>query len=124
MKKLIAITLVLSPLSTFAQGLGNGTVKNVSDIFTKFTTLGNAFIAIVISFAVIWIIVSVVKYLVAGGEEDRRKGGMAILYGVIALFVILSIWGLVAILKNTFGTEANTAPIQQFPAVINPNVAP
>ncbi len=119
MKKLIALSLSLAPLSAFAQT----TITNVEGIFTKFTTLGNAFVTILISLSVIWIIINVFRYLIAGSEEDRKKGGMSILYGVVALFVILSIWGLVAILKTSFGTGQNTAPVQQFPAVINPNIA-
>lgn len=119
MKKIIAFSLALAPLSAFAQT----TITNVEGIFTKFTTLGNAFVTILISLSVIWIIVNIFRYLIAGSEDDRKKGGMSILYGVIALFVILSIWGLVAILKNSFGTGQNTAPVQQFPSVVNPNIA-
>jgi hypothetical protein len=105
MKKIIAIALLLSPSLTFAQV--TGPVNTVDDIFTKFTVLGNSFVTILISLSVVWIIFNVVRYLIAGSEEDRKKGGMSILYGVIALFVILSVWGLVYILKRTFSTGEN-----------------
>jgi hypothetical protein len=83
-----------------AQALSD--INNVAD---KATNIGNLIVELAISFAVIWIIVSVVRYLIAGGPEQRAEGGKAILYGVIGLFVILSIWGLVAILRNSFVTE-------------------
>jgi hypothetical protein len=89
-------------------------------IFGKFTSLGNSFITIVISLAVIWIVVNVFVYLIAGSEDKRKEGGLRILYGVVGLFVILSIWGLVAILKNSFGTGNNTPTENQFPKVIDP----
>jgi hypothetical protein len=114
MKKLIALTLSLAPLSTFAQQ-----ITDVNGLTSKATNIGNTVVILLISFAVIWIIINVVRYLIAGGEEDRKKGGMAILWGVVGLFVILSIWGLVAILKNTFSTN-NNVPTNQFPQAITP----
>lgn len=114
MKKLIALTLALAPLSAFAQQL-----NNFDDLTGKATNIGNVVVVLLISFSVIWIVVNVVRYLIAGGEEDRKKGGMAILWGVVGLFVILSIWGLVAILKNTFSTN-NNVDTSQFPKVLVP----
>ncbi len=119
MKKIIALALLLSPLSTFAQVTGQ--ITTVDGIFDKFTSLGNSFVTILISLAVIWIIFNVVRYLIAGSEDDRKKGGMSILYGVIALFVILSVWGLVYILKRTFGTGENKVNPTDLPSTINPN---
>lgn len=103
MKKIIAFvlsSLSLTPALAFAQPL-----TDINSVATKATNIGNLVIALAISISVIWIIVSVVRYLIAGGEEDRKKGGMAILWGVVGLFVILSIWGLVAILRNSFRTQ-------------------
>lgn len=103
MKKLIALTLALAPLSAFAQP-----ISNVNDVTSKLTSIGNTFVTLLISFAVIYIIYNVVRYLIASGDPEKRKeGGMGILWGVVGLFVILSIWGLVAILTNTFGTQNN-----------------
>ena len=116
MKKLIALGLALSPLSAFAQTQ----LTDLNSVSTKFTNIGNIVITLLISLSVIWIIISVFRYFIAGGEEDRKKGGMAILYGVVGLFVILSIWGLVAILKNTFSTGVQDAPMDQFPKTIPP----
>lgn len=104
MKKFIAIVSAafFSPILAFAQT----PLTNIDTVATKATNIGNLVIGLAISLAVIWIIISVVRYLIAGGEEDRKKGGMAILWGVVGLFVILSIWGLVNILRNSFKTDA------------------
>lgn len=105
MKKIIAFVLAAAPISAFAQSLQ--TITNINDVAARATNIGNLVIGLAISLAVLWIIVSVVRYLIAGSadEEARKKGRDSILYGVIGLFVILSIWGLVAILKNTFRTN-------------------
>lgn len=112
MKKLIALGISLAPLSAFAQQ-----IIDDKSLVNKVTNIGNTVVTLLISFAVIYIIYNVVRYLIAGGDPEKRKaGGMGILWGVIGLFVILSIWGLVAILTNTFGTN-NNVPTEKFPQV-------
>jgi len=101
MKKLIALVLSFIPSLAFAQS----PITNVDGVVTTATKIGTLVVSLAISFAVIWIIVSVVRYFIAGGEEDKQKGKDAIIYGVIGLFLILSIWGLVYILTNTFKTN-------------------
>ena len=101
MKKFIASILAFSPTLVFAQPL-----TDINSVATKATNIGNLIISLFISIAVIWIIISVVRYLIATNDPEKRKeGGKAILFGVIGLFVILSIWGLVAILRNSFRTQ-------------------
>ncbi len=97
MKKFIAVILASSPVLALAAPL-----TDINTVAQKATDIGDLIIKLAISFAIIWIIVSVVRYLIAGGEEGRKKGGEAILYGVVGLFVILSIWGLVYLLTNSF----------------------
>ncbi len=106
MKKLIGLTISLAPSLAFAQQ-----ITDINSATTKFTNLGNTFVTILISISVIYIIWSVVRYLIAGGEDDRKKGRDAIIWGVVGLFVILSIWGLVNILRRSFTTDTN-APSQ------------
>src|SRR3989344_5056086 len=108
MKKIIAFVLTFAPSLVLAQQQLN----NLDDVAVKATNIGNVVIGLAISLAVVWIIINIIRYLIAGGEEGRKKGGWAIFYGVIALFVILSIWGLVAILKSSFRTQDQT-PINE-----------
>ena len=104
MKKLSAFVssgALLLPFLAFAQPL-----SDINDVARKATNIGNLVVGLAISLAVIWIIINVIRYLIASGSEDaKKKGGYAILYGIVALFVILSIWGLVAILRNSFRTQ-------------------
>ncbi len=104
MKKIIAFVLAFMPSLAFAQSQLN----NINDVAQKGTNIGNMIIAIAISLSVLWIIINIVRYLIAGGEDDRKKGGWAVFYGVLGLFLILSIWGLVNILKSSFATQDRT----------------
>ncbi len=117
MKKLIVLALSFAPVSLFAQQ-----ITDINGLTSKATNIGNTIVVLLISFSVIWIIFNVVRYLIAGSEENRKKSGMSILWGIVGLFIILSIWGLVAILKNTFSTS-NNVPVNDFPkAIIPPRV--
>ena len=107
MKKLIAFLLVAAPVSAMAQQ-----ITSIDQVAQKATNIGNVVVELAISLAVVWIIVSVVRYLIAGGEEGRIKGRDAIIWGVVGLFVILSIWGLVFLLTNSFKTN-NAVPQNQ-----------
>ncbi len=107
MKKIIAFALTFSPIAALAAPL-----ENINQVASRATQIGNLIIQLAIALAVVWIIVAVVRYFIAGGEEGRNKGRDAIVYGVIGLFIILSIWGLVFILTQSFSTR-NAAPTQE-----------
>ena len=59
----------------------------------------NIGIYLVIGLAIITFIWNVYLYFFT--EKDRTEAGMYVLYSVIGFFVILSFWGLVAILRNS-----------------------
>ena len=39
----------------------------------------------------------------AGSEEGRKEGVQVMKWGIVALFVIVSIWGIVLFLRSEFG---------------------
>ncbi len=54
-----------------------------------------------------------------GEEKEKTKGRDVMLYGVITLFVVVSVWGLVAILQQTFGLSgANNPSTMTIPCII------
>ncbi len=113
MKKFIASIVAFSPLVAFAQN----TVKitDANTLANKLVNLANMFTYLLIAAAVIFIIWNVVVYLIKGGsdEEERKKASSSILWGIVGLFIILSIWGLVNILMNTFKTDIVPQTIPQ-----------
>lgn len=116
MKKIIAGVVSFLPSIAFAQQ-----ITDANTLTTKLTNLGNTFIGILIAFAVIWIIVNVVRFIIKADDPGARGPiQSAILWGIVGLFVILSIWGLVRILTNTFSTDS-TAPTESFPRIQYPS---
>ncbi len=119
MKKIIATIASFLPSVAFAQA-----ITDVNSLTYKLTNIGNIFIEILIAFAVIYIIFNVVRFIVSDAGSEKRTGYRdGVLWGIVGLFVILSIWGLVRILTNTFRTDS-TAPVNQYPQVQYPRQIP
>ncbi len=112
MKKVFSLIFAFFPALVFAQNLSE--IKNINNLSTRLIGIGNIVIYFLISLAVIYIIWNTVHYFIRPAGADRKDAGMNILWGIIGLFVIVSIWGLVNILVNTFYTNPNI-PQNRFP---------
>ena len=103
-KKLIPIAAYFMPLLMFAQTLDTVAVR-VKDIL-------DLIVPIIMVLALIYFFVGLVKYIMSAGDEEAKGAGRSIMInGVIALFVMAAVWGLVAILNQTFlGGTTTPAP--------------
>lgn len=83
---------------TFAQFVGSGTTGVIGVINTVLVPL-------IISLSFLVFFWGVFKYFIWGGdnESSREEGRQYILWGIISLAVIFSVWGLVSILLSTLG---------------------
>jgi hypothetical protein len=61
---------------------------------------------IIIAIALITFLWGVVKYITSGADEEQRIGARnMMLYGIIGLFVMVSVWGLVYFVGSVVGIE-------------------
>lgn len=67
--------------------------------------IGSA-IPILFAIAVIVFVWGVFRYVIAEGE-DKQVGKNVMFYGIIGLFVMVSVWGLVTLVYNTFDLDNN-----------------
>jgi hypothetical protein len=114
MKKLFTGTiLTAAPLVMFAQANAFSILGTIADII-------NFLIPILITAAVAYFIWGVITYVIAKDADDKEKARDVVVRGIIGFFVILSIWGLVAILQSTFGIGSGGAVgPDNIPRVIN-----
>lgn len=91
--------------------------ENIAQIFSYFICiLGRYMIPLLISMALVLFLAGIVKFVASGDSEEKRDAGKGLmLFGIISLFVMVSVWGLVRILYNTFFGSADTSA---FPAVV------
>jgi len=114
------------PALAFAQG-NPGSLTFTSSGTNALSILGvvsNIFgivIPLLVTLAVIYVIVGIIKYATASDDESQATARKSILHGIIALFVIVSIWGLVAILNNTFGVGQGGQNVGNCQPVYNPS---
>jgi hypothetical protein len=94
---------------------GAGEINNLTDFINFFTcTLMRAVVPLLVGLAIVGFVYGVIKYFLNPENEEKKKEGKTfMLWGLIALFVIVGMWGLVAIFTNTFGTGAGipTLPV-------------
>ena len=65
---------------------------------------------LIFGLAIVYFLAGVLKYVrSAGSEDDRRDGRNMMIYGVIAIAVMVSVWGLVNLVTTSFPLT-NIAP--------------
>lgn len=99
-KHLITISsLFVAPFLVHAQPASN--LESLMDFLLGLFT--NSLIPLIISLGLIYLIVSVLGYMRADDDaQGRAEKKKQIFWSIIGLFVIISIWSLVAVVANTF----------------------
>ena len=104
MKKILAGAVVgFFPLLAFAQA-------TLDTLVQKFVYYLNLALPILISIAVIWFVWQVIKYTISGDEDKKKEAKSGIIWGIVGLFIIVSVWGLVDFLANTLDITQGGGP--------------
>ncbi|MBI5816858.1 MAG: hypothetical protein HZB09_00315 [Candidatus Yonathbacteria bacterium] len=75
------------------------------------TEIVNNVVILIIGLAVLYFLRGVAKYILHSDDaKAREEGRNMMIYGVIALFVMVSMWGLVNLLDKTFGLDKTALP--------------
>jgi hypothetical protein len=90
-------------------GACSNLVSGLSSVASCTLGILNAIIPIIVALTVVWIIWGAFGLTKSEGE-DRKKWRDVILYGIVGLFVMVSIYGLVHILTGTFGLTGGGLP--------------
>ncbi len=103
---LISMTAAL-PLVAFAA------TATVGSILTRIQDTLNVIIPILMILATVVFLWGVIMYVLAAGDADKVKMAKAyILWGLIALFAMVAVWGLVKALVTTFSVGGEVQPLQ------------
>lgn len=104
MKKVIAAAgMSLLPMLAFAQAKGIQ-LYNLQDVINGAGRIINAIVPLIFAVAVLYMLWNIVKYIEAGTGDAKARDAARdqIIFAVVLLFVMMSIWGLVNILRGTF----------------------
>lgn len=105
MKKIaLTVSILALPLLASAQQLGN-----VETLVASIGRIVNALIPIVFALALLVFFWGLVGYI-WGKENDKEVAKKRMLWGVVALFVMAMVWGLVRFIGTALGIGEDRAP--------------
>jgi hypothetical protein len=110
MKKLALVVGALAlPLTSFA-ALGN-----ISSLVTDIGGIVNQVIPILFALALLGFFYGLVMYIF-GKEDNKDQAKKTMIWGIVALFVMASVWGLVSFIGSAVGVDQGTAaPVISIP---------
>jgi len=117
MKKVLVSSLGLvafAPMLASAQNVTN--INGLMDLISSIVAWG---VPVLGGIAILYFIWEVIKYTISSDEEGKKAAKTNIIWAVVGIFVIFSIWGLVGILQNSFGGSNNPAGQIQLPVGLN-----
>jgi len=105
---------MFSPAEAAVTVCGNAAVGGIEGIINwGQCVLNSALVPFLVTLAMAGFIWGVIQYYLNPGNEEKRKNGKNfIIGGLIALFVIVAMWGLVGILTGTLGLSVTIPQIK------------
>lgn len=92
----------------------NFTIQSL--VYNTFNQITTWAVTLISAASVLVFIFGIVRYLFKGSSKtEREKGRKFMLWGIIGLFVMFSVWGILAILTSVYG---GTSLIPQFKSPI------
>jgi hypothetical protein len=109
MKKVVTALLLTTPMLSFAQAL-----TQVNTLAAGFGTIVNTLIPIMMALAVLAFFWGLVKYIASASDEAAKESGKNLMiWGMIALFVMVALWGILGWVQSNLGlsgTVVSSAP--------------
>ncbi len=94
---LLLILVTFAPVPALAQ-----TVNNFEGLVAKIYGMISSIVPLIVALTLVVFLWGIFQLVRSNSEDARADAIKVITFGVVALFVMVSVWGLVAILNNTF----------------------
>ncbi len=109
MKKYFLLLLIgLLPIIAFAQAEG------LKTLVLSFGRLINLALPIVVSLAVLIFFWGLAKYLLSTGDKTKlSEGRNMMVFGILALFVMVSVWGIVKFFQQNLNITDSSKVLQK-----------
>jgi hypothetical protein len=108
-----------SGASTHVMNVGgsSGSITSFSDLVSKINGVLAGVVPVIFGVALIYFLWNLTQFILNMDNEDaRKKARDHMVWGIVALFVMVSVWGLVGVLTGTFNFAGNsTAPVPSYP---------
>ena len=109
----VFVLSLLFPFNTFAAAIVSapqsstnssaGPITSFQDLAKRLLDMINLVIPFIISLALLYFLINIFKLVFASDDSKGREDAKGlIIWGIVTLFVMVSVWGLVRILTSTF----------------------
>ena len=85
--------------------------QNLTEIIGLFTSIGLSIIPFLGAVAFLVFVWGVARFIrSAGNEKEIKDSKNLLIWGVIGLFVLVTIWGIISFLQTEFGFDSGEKP--------------
>lgn len=121
MKKIFPVVLgVFAPFVAFAQ-LNNVNVETGAtsgqEVLEVVDEIIGIVIPIIVALGVLYFFWGVIQYVTAKDEEKKKEARSTMISGIVGLFVIVALWGIIALISRTFNIGIGGSGSQVIPEV-------
>ncbi len=93
-------------------------MKDIPAILTTVKDFFEQLIPFIVGLTLIFFMFGVFRLVRKGSEDDRKQGKQIIAFGIVALFVMVSVWGLVNVISESVDMKKDdTSRAPQGPGV-------
>ncbi len=108
-KTLSALAVAAVPALASAQQL-----DNIEQLIVSVSNIINLLVPIVFTLALLYFFWGLANYILKAGEE-KEEGKNIMIWGIVALFVMASVWGIVGFIQTALDVDEGSAPTVQLP---------
>ncbi len=103
--------ITIGPFADFYRG-----DSGVTGLFDWLGVMLSGTLQLIIAVSVVWFVYTVFQYTIRESEKDKEEVKTQIVWGIVGIFIMVSVWGLVNVLKSTFNLSNDSidAPIINF----------
>ncbi len=102
---LVGASAYLLPVLAFAQGGQNADLGNLETLLKAIGKLVSLATPIVIGLALLAFFWGLVKFIFASSDDDKKSGKSFMIGGIIALFVMVAIVGIIKFIASAFDVQ-------------------
>lgn len=100
--KLGVVTMAFVPTLALAQG---GFLNTVGNLAGQFRGILDLLVPIVFTMGILAFFYGIFKYIFSQGSEDKVDGKHIMLWSLVAIFVMASLFGIIKLAQNTLGIQ-------------------
>ena len=110
MKKILSLLASVSPALVLAADAP--IARSVDGLLNWVIYIAGRALPLLILAALVLFLFGIVRRFFWGKDAaDRSEAGKYILWGIVALFVMVSVWGLVNVLRDSFNLDISNVPV-------------